>query len=91
MSTKEIKNNTASTLRGIKKFYLVAVGVVEALSWLGLVGLGFATVWCTLKNEAISINDIGLYYIGLSTIVIGLRLVYEGAKYFRDLGDTYEH
>lgn len=85
-----MKANAQSTWRGFQKFFRNAVGVVEATAWIGLVGLGIATAWCTLKNESVTLNDFGLYYIGLSATVISFRLVYEGAKYFRDLGQEYE-
>lgn len=85
-----MKTNIKSTLHGLYKFSRTAIGVIEAFAWLGLVGLGIAATWCTLKNEPVTLNDVGLWYIGLSSAVISWRLVYEGAKYFRDLGNEYE-
>ena len=90
MSTKEIKSNVTAVGRGIKKFYKVCVGLVEAVAWLGLLTTAYTVIYCSLKNY-ILISPVLVTAVGVFALVITLRLAYEGAKYFRDLGiDDYE-
>lgn len=89
MSTKEIKQNTVATWRGIKKFYQVTVGVVESLAWLGLLATTYTVIYRNLKGY-MSLNDAVFYGVVLSAVVISFRLAYEGARYFRNLGNEYE-
>jgi hypothetical protein len=75
-----------SAVRGVKKFYKVSVGVVEAVSWLVILGYAWITVYKALKNYT-SLNELELGLLLLAAFVISFRLAYEGAKYFRDLGE----
>lgn len=74
-----------ATVRGIRRSYKVFVGVVEAISWLVILGYTWITVYKTLKDY-IALNEVELGFLFMAALVISFRLVYEGGRYFRELG-----
>lgn len=85
MSTKQIKEDTIATLRGVRKVYQVSVGVLETAAWIGLLAIGWTITMSHLKGN-LSLDDWQFIAVTFSTAVITLRLAYEGAKYFREIG-----
>lgn len=85
MSTKEIKSNTTAVFRGIKKFYQVAVGVIEALAWGGLLAVAYTIIFKQVEGS-LSLHKALFVCVAFSAIAISLRLLIEGARYFRELG-----
>lgn len=89
MSTKEISTNVQDTFRGIQRVFKVSVGVIEAFAWVGLLAIGYTLIFAALKDK-ITLSTPSFFGVTFSTAVITLRLAFEGAKYFRDTGRTYE-
>lgn len=85
MSTKEIKQNTAYTWKGLKKFYQVSVGVIEAFAWGGLLAVAYTIVFKQIEGS-LNLNTALFTAVVFSTVIITLRLLVEGGKYFRELG-----
>jgi hypothetical protein len=85
MSTKQLKQDTVATLRGIKKVYQISVGVFEALAWGGLLAVAYTIVYKEMEGS-LELNMALFAAVAFSAIVITLRLLVEGAKYFREIG-----
>lgn len=85
MSLNEIKQNAVATGRGIKKAWQVTIGLAEAMAWgVALAVLGYI-LYQTLKGN-MTLSDIKFALISLSFLLLSGRILYEGARYFRDLG-----
>lgn len=85
MKAKQMKEDVTLTLKGIAKAYKVSVGVVEALAWGGLLATAYTIIYRTLKGE-LSLNDALFFAVCVSAVVITLRVLVEGARYFREIG-----
>jgi hypothetical protein len=90
MTAKQVKENATSTWHGIKRFYLVSIGVIEACAWLGTQLTNYGVIYADLKGY-VSLSMPVFYGLCASAVLISFRMAYEFMKYLRDLGRTYEH
>lgn len=85
MSTKQLKEDTRATWRGIKKFYQVTVGVTEALAWGGLLAVAYTVIYKQFEGS-LTLHKVLFAAVVFSAAAITLRLLVEGARYFREIG-----
>ncbi len=86
---KQLKNDTIAVCRGIKKAYDVAISVGEALAWGGLLATAYTILHNYLKGD-LALSDPVAIAVSFSAFVITLRVLVEGAKYFKQIGSVEE-
>lgn len=82
---KQLKQDTLAVLRGIKKAYDVSINVGEALAWGGLLATSYTILYQYAKGN-LALSDAVAIGLTFSAIAISLRVLVEGAKYFRQIG-----
>jgi hypothetical protein len=90
MSTKEITNNVQDIAKGVKKTFKQTVAVMEALAWVGALGIVTLVVWKGFKNYDLTI-DLPMLLVALYTApIVGMRVAWEFLDYLRKSGSEYE-
>ncbi len=82
----EIKKDAIATARGIKKTWDAVVGVGEAIAWGAALGTLYTLIYQSLKGN-ITLNDFQFAMVSFAAAVLTLRILVEGARYFRTVGE----